>query len=114
MRNLVRLQDYRIRRTPVFFDRNELHQLLTVYSRHVISGEWRDYAIDHDANKAIFSIFRHAADRPAYRIIKGAPDAKGRCRYVLASGPRRVKAGDRIEDVLAILDRKPRLVYSAQ
>ncbi len=113
MRNLVRLRDYRNRPQPVFFDRHELHQLLTLYSRRVISGEWRDYAIDHDSGMAIFSIFRHAADRPAYTVIKSAPDAKGNSRYVLSAGPRRLKKGGSIEEVLAVLDRRPRIVFSA-
>lgn len=113
MRNLVRLQDYRKRPRPTFFDRQELHQLLTVYSRRVIAGEWRDYAIDHESGMATFSIFRRAADRPAYTIVKSAPDGKGESRYVLASGGQRLKKGRSIDEVLAVLDRRPRLVYSA-
>ena len=110
---MVRLRDYRNRPHPVFFDRHELHQLLTLYSRRVISGEWRDYAIDHDTGMASFSVFRHAADRPAYTVIKSAPDAKGRSRYSLSAGPRRLKKGGSIDEVLAVLDRRPRLVYTA-
>ncbi|MEM7563519.1 MAG: DUF2794 domain-containing protein, partial [Pseudomonadota bacterium] len=33
---------------------------LQLYSTRVARGEWRDYAIDHSAGVAIFSIFRHA------------------------------------------------------
>lgn len=113
MRNLVRLRDYRNRPAPVFFDRHELHQLLSIYSGRVISGEWRDYAIDHDAGTATFSIFRHAADRPAFTVTKSGPDAKGNCRFTLSQGPRQLKSGGRIEEVLAALDRKPRLVLAA-
>ena len=35
------------RKPPVFFNRQELRQLLEVYSRRVVAGEWKDYAIDH-------------------------------------------------------------------
>ena len=38
-----------------FFSRSELGQLLSLYSRRVVNGEWRDYAIDHDATEATVS-----------------------------------------------------------
>jgi hypothetical protein len=54
---LFRLADYRAKRKTVYFNRLELNQLLAVYSRHVIRGEWRDYAIDHRDGFALFSPF---------------------------------------------------------
>ena len=57
-------------RTPgqVSFDRNELRILLNEYSRRVAAGEWRDYAIDFCKDRAVFSVFRHAAEHPLYSI----------------------------------------------
>ena len=49
-------------KSRVFFDRQELRQLLDVYSRRVASGEWHDYAMDQRGNCAVFSIFRHSFD----------------------------------------------------
>ena len=52
------------------FTRSELHQLLSLYSRRVARGEWRDYAIDQDGGLAAFSVFRHSHERPLYTITK--------------------------------------------
>ena len=52
------------------FTRSELHQLLSLYSRLVARGEWRDYAIEQDGGLAAFSVFRHSHERPLYTITK--------------------------------------------
>ena len=54
----------------VTFDRHEFRDILNLYGRKVAEGEWRDYAIDFTRDKAIFSIFRRAAEYPLYRVIK--------------------------------------------
>ena len=71
MSQIVRLSDVRRgRRGRVAFSRIELSQLLTVYSRRVARGEWRDYAIDHGVGMAAFSIFRRSHERPVYVVAK--------------------------------------------
>lgn len=108
MTTLVRLADYRLRRSCIFFNRIELNQLLSVYSRRVARGEWRDYAIDHRKGVAVFSFFRHASGRPVYTLMKFAPGARRRGDYVLTHEGRRIKEGRNLADVLAIL-RTPAL-----
>ena len=54
----------------VSFDRRELDAILRVYGRKVAEGEWRDYAIDHLEDRAVFSIFRRASEMPMYRVEK--------------------------------------------
>jgi hypothetical protein len=51
--------------------------MLSVYSRRVIDGEWRDYAIDSRDGKAIFSIFRHSFAQPLFAIVKQPDDNSG-------------------------------------
>src|SRR3546814_7882637 len=58
MSQFYRFSEYRKSPRRVFFDRGELNQLLSLYSRNVASGEWRDYAIDQIGGSAIFSVFR--------------------------------------------------------
>ena len=55
-----------------FFSRRELNQLLSLYSRRVMAGDWRDYAIDHRDGMAMFSIFRHSFDRSVYVMAPSA------------------------------------------
>ena len=59
-------------RRTLYFTRPELNQLLGLYSRNVIRGVWRDYAIDHRDGQALFSIFRHTHESALYTIVKSA------------------------------------------
>ena len=42
------------------FSRGELNHILALYGRKVVSGQWKDYAIDTLKDQAIFSIFKKA------------------------------------------------------
>jgi hypothetical protein len=52
------------------FSRHELSAIFSVYGAKVAEGEWRDYSIDFLKDRAVFSIFRRASERPLYRIEK--------------------------------------------
>jgi len=108
MSNLYRLADQRARRRIVSFTRGELNRLLNVYSLRVASGEWRDYAIDFRPGMAIFSIFRHTAEQPLFAIAK-VPSTSGGA-YMVYNGPRKLAQADALEDVLAVFDRKLKLL----
>ena len=55
---------------PVVFERRELNALLRFYGRMVKAGEWRDYALDHLCDSALFSVFRRTQERPIYCFEK--------------------------------------------
>ena len=97
-------------RQRVSFNKEELRQLFDVYSRRVAAGEWRDYAIDHGPDRAVFSIFRHTTENPLYAVAKLAPGGGGRGRYQLSRGPEKLKQGPTLAEVVAAIDRRPRLV----
>jgi len=100
-------------RKAVFFERRELNQLLNMYTRRVMTGEWRDYAIDYDATQATFSIYRHAAERPLFAITKlGKSQGKGKGRFLLTSGPAKLKQGQTMDEVIAALEAKLRVVWT--
>jgi len=54
----------------ISFTKAELNIVLTTYGRMVAAGEWHDYGISHLSYAAVFSVFRHSADLPLYRIEK--------------------------------------------
>ena len=54
----------------VVFHRTELNVILSLYGRFVAAGEWRDYGISCLRERAVFSIFRRAAETPLYRVEK--------------------------------------------
>jgi len=112
MAELVRLDDFKRRRSLVHFTRQELNQLLQIYSSRVASGDWRDYAIHHDTARARFIIFRSRLEGPTYTVIKWAPDRDGKSAYLLAQGARPLKRGSALADVLSVFARRLTLVSS--
>lgn len=95
----------------VAFDKRELRQLFGLYSRRVMSGEWRDYALDFGPKGAVFSVFRRAAEQPLFAVWKLA-GARDRGRYVVAVGAAVLRRAHTLADILSFLDDKPRLVWS--
>lgn len=112
MSSLHSLQKHPGKAGKVTFNRNELRVLLDEYSRRVAAGEWRDYAIDMLADRAVFSVFRHTAEHPLYAIEKLGPKAARTGQYRLFRGPERLKQAARLEDVIAAIERRPRLAFS--
>lgn len=104
MPTIVCLAEYRRSSGNVYFDRRDLDQIFSIYSRKVAAGEWRDYAIDQRGGVAVFSIFRRANDTPLYSIAKFAAGSNRQGDYVLASGPRQLMRGKTIAEILAALD----------
>jgi len=98
---------------PISFDRNELNKILEVYGRRVADGEWRDYAIDHLRERAVFSIFRRSSEVPLYRIVKQPRFARRQGAYALiAATGAIVKRGHDLQNVLRAIDRPVRLVVA--
>ena len=112
MSNVVQLSEYRQRSKQVCFDRHELNKLLSLYSRRVRGGEWKDYEIGHGDGMAAFSVFRNASDRPLFTVIKFAPGTHRNGNYLLCSGRRRIKRGMTLGAVLGFFERPLKLVMS--
>ena len=91
----------------ITFDRPELNRILSVYGRMVAAGEWRDYALDFLEEAAVFSIFRHAAEMPLFRIEKRPRLRAKQGQYsVIAAGGVILKRGQDLAQVLRIFDKK--------
>lgn len=110
---LIDLKDFRHRKDPppITFHRRELDAVLRVYSRMVAEGEWRDYAIDHLKDRAVFSVFRRTSEVPLYRIEKNPKLARkqGAFSIVTASGMI-LKRGHELEQVLRVFEKSAKLV----
>ncbi len=104
MTNLVDLRDHRRKQSVIRFDRIELDKLLQMYSQRVARGEWRDYAIDMGPGSATFSVFRSSHETPLFSISKLAGGKQG--RFKVFSGPRVLKQGTSLADVLKFFDSK--------
>jgi hypothetical protein len=110
---IINLKDFRKSRDriPVTFQRSELDAILRVYSRMVAAGEWRDYAIDHLKDRAVFSVFRRTSEVPMFRIEKHPKLSRRQGAFsVTAASGLIVKRGQDLAQVLRIFDKALRVV----
>lgn len=101
---LVHLAEARRARSdlPVTFHRRELDAILRLYGRMVAANEWRDYAIDHMKDRAVFSVFRRTSETPLFQIVKDPSLARRQGAYSVVSAAGAVlKRGHELDRVLA-------------
>ncbi len=81
--------------------------ILSLYGRMVAAGEWRDYGISCLREVAVFSVFRHTAENPLYRIEK-RPKLRGRqgMYAVIGIDGQILRRGHDLKTVLRVLERK--------
>jgi Zn-finger nucleic acid-binding protein len=102
---------HRLPPMPVMFDRRELDKILQVYSRMVAAGEWRDYAIDSDRERAVFSIYRRHSEYPLYKVEKHPKLARKQGAFsVISANGVILKRGHELEQVLAVFNKSLKLV----
>src|SRR5690606_406249 len=95
----------------VSFDRKELALILNVYGRKVAAGEWRDYALDFGRERAMFSIYQRASERPLYVVEKNPKLARRQGQYMVSGTDGRIlKRGHDLAAVLRIFDPQLYLV----
>jgi hypothetical protein len=110
---LIPLQEARRERAgmPVTFQRRELDQILRLYGRMVAANEWRDYAIDHLPDRAVFSVFRRTSETPLYSITKNPSLARKQGAWSVTSATGLIlRRGHDLGPVLAVFDKKLKLV----
>ena len=112
------LRNNRSQRRTLYFTRSELNQLLGLYSRNVIRGIWRDYAIDHRDGQALFSVFRHTHESAVYTIVKSVGSGAGHgggpapvpAEFAVLSGRQRLRTSRNLGDALDYFGSKLALV----
>ena len=109
---VVAFGDYRPKHPTLYFTRPELNQLLSLYSRHVARGVWRDYAIDHRDGMALFSVFRHTHEAPAYSIIKTAPGQNRPVEFIVQSGRQKLRVSSSLTEALEFFHTQLSLVVA--
>ena len=109
---LIPLHEARRQRLePVRFERRELEEILRLYGRMVAANEWRDYAIDHAPDRAVFSVFRRTSEMPLFQIVKDPRLARKQGAFsVVDAGGRILKRGHELTPVLAVFDKTLKLV----
>lgn len=96
---------------PVAFDRRELDRILQLYGRMVAANEWRDYALDHLPERAVFSVYRRASETPLFQIVKNPKLARKQGAFsVVAPSGVILKRGNDLDRVLGVFDKRLKLV----
>ena len=91
----------------IAFQRPEMNRIMNVYGRLVRVGEARDYAIGMYKDRAIFAIFRRAAEQPTWRIEKVPALANRQGAYaVFGSGGQVLRRGRELESVLRVFEKR--------
>lgn len=91
----------------ITFDRKELNVIMSLYGRMVAAGEWRDYGLSFLTDMAVFSVFRHAAENPLYRIEKRPKLRHKQGMYsVVGMDGQVLKRGQDVKTVLRVLEKK--------
>lgn len=94
----------------VTFQRPELDALLRIYSLMVGVGEWRDYAISHLADKAVFSVFKRASEMPLFRVEKVPELARRQGAFAVKGADGRIlKRGHEMAAVLTVFEKELKL-----
>jgi hypothetical protein len=91
-------------RLPITFHRLELDAILRIYSMMVGAGEWRDYALSHLPDRAVFAVFKRAHEAPLFRVEK-VPGTKQGAFAVHGSDGRILKRGQDIKQALIVFER---------
>lgn len=110
---VVDLKEYKQNKDPlpVTFHRRELDSILWIYGRMVGEGAWRDYAIDHTKEKAVFSVFKRSGEMPLFRIEKNPKLASKQGAYsVINTNGMVLKRGHDLQQVLRVFDKNLKLV----
>ena len=97
----------RERRPIATFDRLELMRIMDLYGRMVAAGHWRDYALGHHPDYAVFAAFRRHSERPEIRIEKRPGLRLKQGEFALVSEHGMVlKRGHELPAVMAPLERR--------
>ena len=93
--------------TVTSFNKFELNIVLTTYGRMVAAGDWRDYGISHLRHVAVFSVFRHTAEHPIYRIVKQPRLSEQQAKYQIVGMDGRIfRRGNDLARVMRFFEAK--------
>ena len=87
------------------FNKIELNMILSIYGKNVSNGIWRDYAIDHNENTAVFSIYRSTFEKAFLQIIKNKKSLKKQKKYLLLNAHyKKLKDSNELISIINFLD----------
>ena len=91
-----------IKKSLVRFKKEEINEIMNLYSKKISIGEWKDYSISFRDNQAIFSIHKSYKLGPIFQI------KKNKDFYILNNHNSTIKTSESLKKFLQCL-KKPSL-----
>jgi hypothetical protein len=98
MSKIYHFSKYIKEKEKVSFSKNDLNLIISIYSKNVSNGIWKDYSINFEKNYAEFSIYRHSYAFPEFSIVKNKKNF-----FFIYSRKQELKKSKYIKDVLDVL-----------
>ncbi len=96
----------------LYFSKVELSKILNCYSIGVSKGNWKDYALNFNANEAIFSFYKHTLASPECILKKFKEKKKKRTFYHLSISNKKNSKYEDIDQTIASIKRSQLLIFS--
>ena len=84
------------------FKKNEIYEIMELYSKKISIGEWKDYSICFRSNYALFCIHKSFNLYPSFQIMK--KNNKG-ISYYLSSGNKLLIKSNSLNKVLSYFNK---------
>jgi len=100
MSKIYHFSKYIKEKEKVTFSKKDLNSIISVYSKNISNGIWKDYSINFERNYAEFSIYKHTHASPEFSIIKNKKKI-----FFIYSRKQELKKSKYIKDVLNVLKK---------
>ena len=98
MSKIYHFSKYIKEKEKISFSKNDLNLIISIYSKNVSNGIWKDYSINFERNYAEFSIYKHSYASPEFSIVKNKKKI-----FFIYSRKQELKKSKYIKDVLDVL-----------
>ena len=106
MKNIIEFNDYLRKKNKkhryTSFSKAEMEKIMSMYSKNVAAGIWKDYAITFTDNLAVFSIFRRSSEKPLYSISKISKKSAGSMKFTITLGQKTLKNCKSMEEIIKV------------
>jgi hypothetical protein len=106
MKNIIEFNDYLRKKNKkhkyTSFSKAEMEKIMSIYSKNVAAGIWKDYAITFADNLAVFSIFKRSSEKPIYSIAKIAGKSADKAKFRITLSQKVLKNCKSMEEVVKV------------
>ena len=100
MSKIYHFSKYIKEKEKVTFSRDDLNSIISIYSKNVSNGIWKDYSLNFEKNYAEFSIYKHTYASPEFSIIKNKKKI-----FSIYSRKQELKKSRYLKDVVDVLKK---------